>query len=137
MTVSTHIVNAGNHPDDEIRVSFNVTTDELSRVETRLKQGEVMNIPGDADYAIETTNHGSGECLEHAGFAICVEGPGAELVRADFNPSASDRVTRVKQLAAALINEIHHHGKDGRCTSLAKTGIEEAAMWAVKSLTAE
>ena len=134
MTVSTYIVNAGNHPDDEITVSFSVT-DSVPEAVINLKQGKVMNIPGDAEYRIETVKHGSGDCLEHAGFAICVEGPGAELVRADFNPSASDRVTRVKQLAAALINEIHHHGKDGRCTSLAKTGIEEAAMWAVKSLT--
>ena len=128
MTVSTHIVNAGNHPDDEISVSFG---DML----VPLKQGEVFVTAGDGNYTIKTMKHGSGECLEHAGFAICVEGPGVEMVRADFNPSASDRVTRVKLLAAALINEIHHHGKDARCTALAKTGIEEAAMWAVKSLT--
>ena len=130
MTVSAHIVNTGNHPDDEISVSFGDTS-------VHLKQGEVLILPGDIEYTITTTNHGSGECLEHAGFAICVEGPGVEMVRADFNPSASDRVTRVKLLAAALINEIHHHGKDGRYTSLAKTGIEEAATWAVKSLTAK
>lgn len=52
-----------------------------------------------------------------------------------FNPSGDCTVSRIKNLSAELIDLVSAEGKDGRCTSLAMTAYEEAAMWAVKSVT--
>lgn len=65
-----------------------------------------------------------------------VKSIGEERVRVDFNPSASDAVSQIKQKAAELINLVFQCGNDGRLTSLAATAFEEGAMWAVKSATA-
>ncbi|WP_420588195.1 DUF7681 family protein [Bacterioplanoides sp.] len=52
-----------------------------------------------------------------------------------FNPDGNETVDAIKQKAAELIDLVAEHGKDERCTSLAQTAFEDAAMWAVKSVT--
>jgi hypothetical protein len=52
-----------------------------------------------------------------------------------FNPSQSPQVDGFKSLTAALIDGILAGGVDKRTAALAATAYEEAAMWAVKSLT--
>jgi hypothetical protein len=62
---------------------------------------------------------------------------GEQRVRIEFNPSNEDSVFQIKQKAAELINICEElKGKDGRLASLAQTGFEDAAMWAVKAATA-
>lgn len=62
---------------------------------------------------------------------------GEQRVRTDFNPSQNDIVSQIKQKSAELINLCEElKVKDGRLASLAQTGFEEAAMWAVKAATA-
>ena len=73
----------------------------------------------------------------YSDFDICITGPGAEIVRAGFNPSKLSGVDRLKVLAAAFINEVEIQGVDSRAAAMAQTAAEEAAMWAVKSATAE
>jgi hypothetical protein len=60
---------------------------------------------------------------------------GQHRVGIDFNPSGDERVIHIKQTVADLIDYIHANGKDGRCSSIAATELESAAMWAVKSVT--
>ncbi len=58
-------------------------------------------------------------------------------VGTDFNVSGSDLVATIKTKSAELINLCEElKSKDGRLASLAQTGYEEAAMWAVKAATA-
>ena len=52
-----------------------------------------------------------------------------------FNPGGHKQVDHIKESTAELIDYIAEHGKDPRCTALAQTAFEEAAMWAVKSVT--
>ncbi len=50
----------------------------------------------------------------------------------------SDRhgpVEHVRRVAAELIDFVLHEGRDGRCTAIAVTNIEQACMWAIKSIT--
>lgn len=62
---------------------------------------------------------------------------GEQIVRTDFNVSGSSVVDEIKQKSAELINLCETlKAKDGRLASLAQTGYEEAAMWAVKAATA-
>ncbi len=61
---------------------------------------------------------------------------GEDRVRVNFNVDGDSAVDKVKQETAHLIDGIELHGKDRRLTALAMTAYEEAAMWAVKSLTA-
>lgn len=62
---------------------------------------------------------------------------GEQRVRTEFNPSQDDVVSQIKQKSAELINLCEElKAKDGRLASLAQTGYEEAAMWAVKAATA-
>lgn len=67
---------------------------------------------------------------------------GAYRVGANFNPSDSAAVDRIKGLAALLIDEIDdlrlppgNEAEVGRLKSLATTAAEEAAMWGVKAAT--
>ena len=60
---------------------------------------------------------------------------GQYRVGIDFNPSGDPDVIYVKQSVADLIDYIHNCGKDGRCSSIACSELESAAMWAVKSIT--
>lgn len=58
-------------------------------------------------------------------------------VRTEFNPSASDTVSRIKQLTAELINLCEElRERDELCASTAQLKYESAAMWAVKAATA-
>lgn len=61
-----------------------------------------------------------------------------------FNPSNNLQVQRIKEKAAALIDEIDQIpidpgridiGEVARCKALAMTEVESAAMWAVKAAT--
>lgn len=62
---------------------------------------------------------------------------GEARVRTDFNVAGSSVVDEIKQKSAELINLCETlKEKDGRLASLAQTGYEEAAMWAVKAATA-
>ena len=69
-------------------------------------------------------------------------GIGEDRVRINFNPSANPDVEKLKQLAADFINacERHRHnstsGEVNRLWALAQTHAEDAAMWAVKAVTA-
>lgn len=60
---------------------------------------------------------------------------GQYRVGTGFNPSNDSVVDQIKQASADLIDKVAEHGKDARCTALAQTAFEEAAMWAVKSVT--
>ena len=62
---------------------------------------------------------------------------GEKRVRIRFNPGEMTQVAEVKQMAADLIDFVDCEGKDPRLSALAMTAIEEGAMWAVKSVTAE
>lgn len=62
---------------------------------------------------------------------------GEQRVRIEFNPSKNGIVDQIKQKTAELINLCEDlKVKDGRLASLAQTGYEDAAMWAVKAATA-
>ncbi len=62
---------------------------------------------------------------------------GEARVRTSFNPSNDSVVDQIKQKSAELINLCETlKEKDGRLASLAQTGYEDAAMWAVKAATA-
>ena len=59
------------------------------------------------------------------------------LVRADFNPSKLPKVDEVKILTARLITLMQDGlEQDPRCANIAIHQYEDAAMWAVKALTA-
>ena len=60
---------------------------------------------------------------------------GQYRVGIDFNPGGHEQVNAIKAKAAELIDYVAEHGKDQRCTALAQTAFEDAAMWAVKSVT--
>lgn len=71
---------------------------------------------------------------------------GEYRVGTNFNPSNDDLVSRIKSGAAALIDLMNmipgvdsasaeRAAEIGRCKALAMTGVEEAAMWAVKAAT--
>ena len=63
---------------------------------------------------------------------------GEQRVRTEFNPSKDGIVDQIKQKTAELINLCEDlKAKDGRLASLAQTGYEDAAMWAVKAATAQ
>jgi hypothetical protein len=62
---------------------------------------------------------------------------GEMRVRTEFNPSKDSLVDQLKQKSAELIDLCETlKTKDARLASLAQTGYEEAAMWAVKAATA-
>lgn len=53
----------------------------------------------------------------------------------DFNPSKDVRVDNIKTPVENLMSYIKSlENVDGRCRSIALTKLEEASMWAVKSL---
>ena len=81
----------------------------------------------------------SADLDEHGVFRIAayLDKKNEKQVRLDFNPSNSDNVTLVKVCAAVMLEAIEQTGRDPRLTALAKTAVEEASMWAVKSATAE
>jgi hypothetical protein len=69
---------------------------------------------------------------------------GEYRVGKSFNPSNDLTVARIKEKAAALIDEIDQItidpgridiGEVARCKAIAMTEIESAAMWAVKAAT--
>lgn len=62
---------------------------------------------------------------------------GEQRVRVAFNPSNTDAVSLIKQKTAELIDLCENfRGQDFRCTEIAQTSFENAAMWAVKAATA-
>lgn len=67
---------------------------------------------------------------------LSMNGPGAQMVRTDFNPSGLSDVDFMKMVVAGCINEIDVLGKDPRLTAIARTKAEEFAEKAVKSITA-
>jgi hypothetical protein len=62
---------------------------------------------------------------------------GQHRVGVSFNPSNNPDVHYIKTTVSELIDFMLEYGKDGRCSSIAVTEFESAAMWAVKSLTKE
>jgi len=68
---------------------------------------------------------------------------GASRVRESFTPSSNTMVEKIKRHTADLIDLCAEHMHDDttaeevRLWSLAMTGYEEAAMWAIKAATAE
>lgn len=60
---------------------------------------------------------------------------GMYRVGSSFNPGNNPQVDQIKAATATLIDYVLEHGKDQRCTAIACTEIESAAMWAVKSVT--
>ena len=66
---------------------------------------------------------------------------GMNRVRVTFNPSGNEKVNRIKQLTANLIDLMNEpsqdlqNGETIRLKSLAQTHYEMAAMWAVKAVT--
>lgn len=70
---------------------------------------------------------------------------GESRVRVDFNPSKDDAVSDIKRKTAHLIDVLDNEkyrsenaasAEKARLLALAQTAYEEAAMWAVKALTA-
>lgn len=60
---------------------------------------------------------------------------GEHLVGKSFNPGGHEQVDEIKRMAAEMIDYVLKHGRDTRCTRVAMAEIEDAAMWAVKSVT--
>jgi hypothetical protein len=66
---------------------------------------------------------------------------GEYRVGINFNPSQTNTVQQIKQMAADLIDKIDSigdreaYGEVARLQSLAMTTIEDGAMWAVKAAT--
>ena len=65
---------------------------------------------------------------------------GEYRVGISFNPSNDDVVGRIKRAAADLIDMIDdidsdHVDERERLKAIAQTGVEDAAMWAVKAAT--
>lgn len=60
---------------------------------------------------------------------------GEYRVGVSFNISRDSAVDEVKMKAAELIDLVADKGKCPRCTAVAQNAFEEAAMWAVKSIT--
>ena len=136
MTVTTSIINHGNHPKDTVTIE-GTRAHSGEKYTVDLQHGKSLNLFTGDQYKITHNEHGSGaECRTHKAVALQSEGPGAAVVRTDFNPSEMGDVDSIKVLAAGLINVIDAKGKDSRLAALAQTAIEEGAMWAVKSLTA-
>ncbi len=52
-----------------------------------------------------------------------------------FDSDRHGPVEHVKRISADLIDYVRNEGRDPRCTALAVTAIEQASMWAVKSIT--
>lgn len=52
----------------------------------------------------------------------------------EFNPSGFEDVNKIKSTAEALIKFVRDLDGDPRCKNIAITKLEEASMWAVKSL---
>jgi hypothetical protein len=62
---------------------------------------------------------------------------GEKRVRISFNPDKIDLVHEIKQRSAELIDLVEKHkSRDPRLAALAQTHYEDAAMWAVKLVTA-
>lgn len=65
---------------------------------------------------------------------------GEDRIRVKFNPSDQSDVDTVKSLSADLIDILDNIGyksdEQARLIKIAQTKYEEAAMWAVKALTA-
>ena len=133
MTVALSVINHGNHADDLVHLTVEGSGDAQAAT---LARGESVSLMSGETVTVTGMEHaGDTSCREHDAMAIMCEGVGADIVRTGFNPSHSGSVDRLKTLAAAFINEVEVAGKDGRLTALAKTAAEEAAMWAVKSVT--
>ncbi|MBB3040159.1 DUF7681 family protein [Hoyosella altamirensis] len=67
---------------------------------------------------------------------------GEKAVGSQFNPSGSDKVTRLKAAYAVIINILHedrsdHRDERSRLASIAITETQGAQMWAVKAVTFE
>lgn len=63
---------------------------------------------------------------------------GEQRVRISFNPSQTDTVSLIRQKTAELIDICSQfQSLDARCTEIAQTSYEAAAMWAVKAATAK
>ena len=56
---------------------------------------------------------------------------GQRRVRLSFNPGDDKAVHDLKQKTSDLIDLIYCTGNDPRCSAMAMTAFEEAAMWAV------
>ena len=52
-----------------------------------------------------------------------------------FNPGGHEQVNHIKRVVADLMDYIDKNGKDSRCSALAITELETAAMYGVKSVT--
>lgn len=59
-----------------------------------------------------------------------------ELLRVNFNPSNMKEIDFIKILGAAMMTVIDRYGEDPRTSAIARTNIETACMYAVKSMTA-
>lgn len=62
---------------------------------------------------------------------------GEYRVGVSFNPSQNANVEHIKHDIARLIDFVRANGKDERCTVIACERLEDAAMWAVKTITKE
>lgn len=60
---------------------------------------------------------------------------GEYRVGISFNPGGNEDVDTIKSLSAELIDMVSALGNDDRTMALAQKAYEEAAMWAVKSIT--
>lgn len=60
---------------------------------------------------------------------------GEYRVGISFNPEGHGDVNVIKALSAQLIDYVLEHANDPRTAAIAATGFEDAAMWAVESVT--
>ena len=63
------------------------------------------------------------------------ESEGSYRVGRNFNPSDNQDVDTIKFTTSQLIDLVLRNGKEERTAAIAATKFEDAAMWAVKSLT--
>ena len=138
MTVKVVLLNCGNHPSDSI-----VIKDGYQHANKVIGRGVSVEVDAGNPIAYDVIQHGSGNVKQYGPMAVQVEGPGNALVRNSFNPSGDHTVQRIKDLAAALINEISEVSPGiadeakKRYVDLAIVAVEEAAMWGVKAATTE
>ena len=66
-------------------------------------------------------------------FHICEDTMPEETTIPSFNPSGKPEVDQIKERAEELIALIDRVCPDPRTKALAKTNVEQGAMWAVKS----
>lgn len=116
------------HLSTDKSFTHKVTEEELNALlsDQDLPTGELKDLLGEDDLDEDITEEGG------------YKTEGERRVRTHFNSMSLTSVDIVKAECANLINMVlDEGGPDARLNQIAATKLEEAAMWAVKAVTAE